>query len=310
MRARLESEWPDGPENAVLSHAGSLKAWLVKGTRRFAVDPRRRFGRHPEARRLLATDGEVAPGPQGAWGGLISALQRHTVHGELAQLQKEDRQILSLAYLSGHTNREIAAMLHVSVSTVRRRLAIALARLEESMRRAGTWVSALALFGLFVYNRMADHVRTSRWPSTAALAVAGTASAVTLGVVVVGSSSATAPPAAQAVRAQTITVWPRIGGHTTVVPSSPVIIITEAAVVTKPANSIVETVVKQTSAKVGATAGTVCGGKPTNGEPARGEGSRSEHAGEAGVSQSGSGGCAGEGDKDKDKEKQKDKDRH
>ena len=108
---------------------------------------------------MLATDGDPMPDPPGAWGGLVSALQRHTVHGELAQLSKEDRQILSLAYLSGHTNREIAAMLRVSVSTVRRRLSAALARLEESMRRAGTWVSVLALLGLATYGRIAHSVR-------------------------------------------------------------------------------------------------------------------------------------------------------
>ena len=73
-----------------------MRTWLVRGTRRFAVDPRRRFGKHEGARRMLATDGELEEGRHGAWRGLVSALQRHTVHGELAQLSKDDRQILSL----------------------------------------------------------------------------------------------------------------------------------------------------------------------------------------------------------------------
>jgi DNA-binding CsgD family transcriptional regulator len=169
-----------------------MRTWLVKGTRRFAVDPRRRFGRHGGARRLLSTDGEVPATPHGAWGGLVSALQRHTVHGELAQLSREDRQILSLAYLSGHTNREIAAMLNVSVSTVRRRLSIALARLEESMRRAGVWVGAILLGAAALYGRAAHSARGTRWPSTVAMVAAGTVTAVTIGMVAVG------PPAAQA----------------------------------------------------------------------------------------------------------------
>src|SRR5205085_3782031 len=163
LRARVESEWPDGQGDFARPQGitGTMRAWLVQGTRRFAVDPRRRLGRHGEARRMLASDEEPAAGPDGGWRGLVSALQRHTVHGELAQLSKEDRQILSLAYLGGHTNREIAAMLHVSVSTVRRRLSAALAHLEESMRRAGAWVSSLALLGLALYGRLAHSVRSN-----------------------------------------------------------------------------------------------------------------------------------------------------
>src|SRR5690348_7645236 len=99
-------------------------AWLVKGSSRSPVDPRRKLGRHGGARRLLA-GGEVVPGTHDTWRDLVSALQRHTVHSELAQLSKDDRQLLSLAYLSGHSNREIAAMLNVSVRTVSRRLTAA-----------------------------------------------------------------------------------------------------------------------------------------------------------------------------------------
>jgi Sigma-70, region 4 len=189
-----------------------MRTWLVKGTRRFAVDPRRRFGRYGGARRLLSAD-EAAESPHGAWGGLVSALQRHTVHGELAQLSGDDRRILSLAYLSGHTNREIATMLNVSVSTVRRRLSIALARLEESMRRAGLWVSALAIGAIGVYSRLAHSERVTRWPGTVAIVAAGTVTAVTLGVVAVN------PPSAQIGRqspqtraAQPAADLPLIGG--------------------------------------------------------------------------------------------------
>jgi DNA-binding CsgD family transcriptional regulator len=146
---------------------------------------------------LLAN--EVAAGPlHGAWGGLVSALQRHTVHGELSQLSKEDSRILSLAYLHGHTNREIAQMLDVSVSTVRRRLAIALSRLERSMRRAGLWTSVLALGALTLYGRLAHAVRTTAVPATVAAVAAGSVTAVTLGVVAVGPAAtpvlAAAPP--------------------------------------------------------------------------------------------------------------------
>src|SRR5690242_4155935 len=171
-----------------------MRTWLRTGARGFVVDPRRRLGKHGGARKMLATDGEVESSQHGGWSGLVSALQRHTVHGELAQLSKADRQILSLAYLSGHTNREIAAMLNISVSTVGRRLSAALARLEESMRRAGLWVTSLALLALAGYGRISQFVRTNRWPSTVALLAAGTATTVAVSTFVIS------PPAASGLR--------------------------------------------------------------------------------------------------------------
>ena len=184
----------------------------MRGTRRFGVDPRRRFGRHGGARRLLSVDGDVPAENGGAWGGLVSALQRHTVHGELAQLAREDRQILSLAYLSGHTNREIAAMLQVSVSTVRRRLSVALARLDESMRKAGLWISALLLGALGLYERISHTARTLR-PSTVAVVAAGTITAVTLGAASLGpAGTQNAQASSQAHTAQPVLVLPLLGG--------------------------------------------------------------------------------------------------
>src|SRR5690242_2688883 len=171
-----------------------MRNWLVRGTRRFAVDPRRRLGKHGGARRMLSADGEVVEGRHGAWGGLVSALQRHTVHGELAQLSKADRQILSLAYLNGHTNPEIASMLNISVSTVGRRLSAALARFEESMRRAGLWITSLALVALAGFERISHFVRANRWPSTVALLAAGTATTVAVSTFVIS------PPAASGLR--------------------------------------------------------------------------------------------------------------
>src|SRR5690348_8158027 len=141
-----------------------MRTWLRTGARGFVVDPRRRLGKHGGARKMLAVDGEVGVDRHGAWQGLVSALQRHTVHGELAQLSPEDRHILSLAYLSGYTNREIATVLQVSVSTVGRRISAALARLEDSMRKAGAYTAILMLLGLAALERIASYVRNNRWP--------------------------------------------------------------------------------------------------------------------------------------------------
>ncbi|HKW60774.1 MAG TPA: RNA polymerase sigma factor [Candidatus Dormibacteraeota bacterium] len=264
-----------------------MKTWLLRGTRRFAVDPRRRFGRSGGARRLLSTDGEVPANPHGAWGGLISALQRHTVHGELAHLAKEDRQILSLAYLSGHTNREIAAMLHVSMSTVRRRLSLALARLEESMRRAGVWVSALALAGLALYSRMAHSVRDTRWPSTVAVLAAGTATAVTLGVVAVSPPLATATQSStQAHTSQPVIALPTIGRLVAVVTTT-----APDAVAPDVPGGVASSAAKHASTETVAHISPFgCHGNPTNAPPTTPVGTRGPHPG-APVTHPGKGGC-------------------
>jgi sigma-70-like protein len=113
---------------------------------RFLADPRRRFGRHAEARRLLAEDaGQASSIKPGVWDGLLTALRRHTIQASLASLAAGERQVLHMAYLEGRTNREIAAILSISRSTVRRRIVLGLANLDSQIRRAGTWASTVLL---------------------------------------------------------------------------------------------------------------------------------------------------------------------
>jgi len=112
---------------------------------RALADPRRRFGQHAEARRFLAEDlGPDAVTP-GVWDGLLTALRQHTIQASLASLAAAQRQLLHMAFLEGRTNREIAAILSISRSTVRRRIVLALADLDDQIRRAGTWASTLLL---------------------------------------------------------------------------------------------------------------------------------------------------------------------
>ena len=81
----------------------------------------------------------------------------------MSELSAEERQVITLAYLEGHSNREIATMLGVSVSTVRRRLWLALKRLDLYISRTGTWLSAILLLGIgYVVDRAA---KLGRWAS-------------------------------------------------------------------------------------------------------------------------------------------------
>ena len=100
---------------------------------------------------------------------------------------------MTLAYLQGRTNRQIAAMLGVSVSTVRRRLWVALEHLDQHVRRTGTWLSAILLLGLAYLTaraaqlgRSAGAAASADWPHKLAAGVAvGTLAAAGVGLVVV-----------------------------------------------------------------------------------------------------------------------------
>jgi predicted DNA-binding protein (UPF0251 family) len=185
----------------------ALRSWLANGTHIFGVDPRRRLGRHPHARQALADDPRAGDAASGAWQTLASALHRHTVGGGMSELSAEERQVITLAYLEGRSNREIAAALGVSVSTVRRRLWAALQRLDAYISRTGAWLSAILLLGAgYVIDRTAQLGRwvkpdwTQRVASTVA-ATAVTAAAIGLTATIPDSTSPGTRAAAPAITA-------------------------------------------------------------------------------------------------------------
>ena len=119
---------------------------------------------------MLASDSGWLPGDRSGWKGLVTALQRHSVLNALGQLRKGERDILTMAYLEGHTNEEIGRMFRVSARTVSRRLAAALFQLEQHARNVGIWLAAFALVALGVvsrpgqtYWRVAGALRSDRW---------------------------------------------------------------------------------------------------------------------------------------------------
>src|SRR3984893_863210 len=153
----------------------AMRSWLARGIHTFGIDPRRLGGRG-DARRVLGEDRRSAVPAAGAWRELASALQRHTLHNALTRLSAAERQVVTLAYLEGRTNRQIAATLGVSVSTVRRRLWLALDHLDENVRRTGTWVSSILLPGV-VYvidslGRFTNTAAAADWPHKLAATVA------------------------------------------------------------------------------------------------------------------------------------------
>src|SRR2546426_6431748 len=151
-------------------HVRSVRFGPTNGEHRVAADSRRRLGGHGLIRRLLVGATGSAPSTSGRWQGLASALNRHTIEGGLSQLDSEDRRLITLAYQEGRTNREIAMMLGISISTVARRLSAALERLDRYVHRAGAWLSTIVLLGVaYTYGRISPARRSGRAARTARL---------------------------------------------------------------------------------------------------------------------------------------------
>jgi Sigma-70, region 4 len=254
------------------------------------ADPRRRLGRHAEARRFLTEDGSVASAEPGVWDGLLTALRRHTIHASLAALAASQRQVLHMAYLEGRTNREIAAILSISRSTVRRRIVLGLANLDGQIRRVGTRASAvLLLFFAFAAARVGRSVSTVR-AMPAGNVILTTAAGAAAGVVVFGAIVGSNPGAAAGDRGPARSL-PQIAA------GAPLEILAPAPP-TSATGGGPPSVLPNRTTGVGASAPTSgaldpgCDGKPTNAPPATPVGPRTTHGrGASPVTHPSAGGC-------------------
>jgi len=177
----------------------AMRSWLVSGVH--FVDRRRRFGGHGRTREMLVVDQPARYGTSTRWQTLTAALGRHTVQGGLSKLSPEERHVITLAYLEGRTNRQIAAMLGVSVTTVRRRLLGAVERLDAYISHTGTGLLVLVLA---VATFVASHATRLGYRITSAISSADkverlvatlSVGAVTVAAIgFVSSTSQAAPP--------------------------------------------------------------------------------------------------------------------
>lgn len=272
----------------------AMRSWLVSGVHVFVVDPRRRFGRHVRTRELLVVERPVQHEASERWQTLAAALQRHTVRDGLARLSAAERRVITLAYLEGHTNREIAAMLGVSVSTVRRRLQVALEHLDIFLRRSGAWLAALALAALAYMN--GQMARGARWAGSPvgdrAQLVAATLAVGALGVAVVGFVALPKPAAPNAGSATAIA--PNFHVMTGVPPHASGPLTVAANVVPETAAGVI------VATKAGSNGGNTqnggpttngCQGNPTNAPPSLPIASPDHHPTGPPVTHPGPGGC-------------------
>lgn len=108
---------------------GSPSAWLLTVTRSRAIDARRARGRDlaSEPLEVAGDPASEAPGPEA----LAAAGERHrVVHGALADLSAELRQLIELAYFAGMSHGEIATALGQPLGTVKTRIRTAMMQLR------------------------------------------------------------------------------------------------------------------------------------------------------------------------------------
>ena len=278
----------------------AVRSWLSSGMHSFAIDPRRRRGDHGRARQLLAEDRRSRSAASGAWQSLASALDRHTVRSGMSELSPDERRVITLAYLEGRTNREIAAILGVSVSTARRRLWAALKRLDAYISRTGTWLSTFlfiaAAYLLYRPSRLARSIAgSSDWSQklVSTVALAATVSAVGLAAVSpdsIGPGKSPAAPRAQAMAAAPIVALVVPGGGVTRVAPLPSISIVAADVTPPAVGKVLHLAVPVPPLPVSlpGTHGRGCGGNPTSAAPGVPVG---RHSGGSPVTHPGKGGC-------------------
>src|SRR5918911_2933119 len=113
---------------------GSLRSWLLTGTRRNPIDPRRRQGVHEGLKQILTEDEERY---EGAGQEISESMKRQAVVEALNRLSSEESQVIKLAYFGGKTNEEIASSTGMPVSSVRRRLRDGLRELQAQLESTG-----------------------------------------------------------------------------------------------------------------------------------------------------------------------------
>src|ERR1700682_6409878 len=116
---------------------GSLRTWVLTAVRNRAVDSLRGRGAH-ERQELELQPALAEVGPRSdPWREVSLSLERTAVHEAMNSLPTEQRQAVELAYFAGYSQREIADMTSVPLSTVKGRMRLALEKLSSYLQGRG-----------------------------------------------------------------------------------------------------------------------------------------------------------------------------
>jgi len=121
------------------SSRGSVRAWLCTVVRNRAIDVLR--GRSSHGRREVDLGGAENVGDttldSDPWRRVSAAMERDAVRDALGTLPVEQRQAVELAYYGGYSQREIAQISNVPVSTVKGRMRLGLEKLHSYLAGKG-----------------------------------------------------------------------------------------------------------------------------------------------------------------------------
>ena len=116
---------------------GSLRTWLLTLVRNRSIDYLRGRGAHERQElELQPALAEVEPRSD-PWREVSLSLERTAVREAMGSLPAEQRQAVELAYFSGYSQREIADMTSVPLSTVKGRMRLALEKLSSYLQGRG-----------------------------------------------------------------------------------------------------------------------------------------------------------------------------
>jgi RNA polymerase sigma factor (sigma-70 family) len=116
---------------------GSLRTWLLTAVRNRAVDYLRGRGAHERQELELQPALAAVGGRSDPWREVSLSLERTAVHEAMDSLPAEQRQAVELAYFGGYSQREIADMTSVPLSTVKGRMRLALEKLSSYLQGRG-----------------------------------------------------------------------------------------------------------------------------------------------------------------------------
>jgi RNA polymerase sigma-70 factor, ECF subfamily len=113
---------------------GSLRAWLLMAVRNRSIDYLR--GRGARERQATEIPDHLEALGQGSdpWREVAESIERQAIRQAVDSLPLEQKQAVELAFYAGYTQREIAEMTRVPLSTVKGRMRLALEKLHTYLQ--------------------------------------------------------------------------------------------------------------------------------------------------------------------------------
>ena len=115
------------------SSKGSVRTWILAIVHHRAVDRLRQGAANKRRQEALEHVAAIEPDAPDAADVVLARVADEEVHAALHDVPDEQRQVLRLAYFGGYTHHEIAAMLSVSLGTVKSRMRLGLERVRRNL---------------------------------------------------------------------------------------------------------------------------------------------------------------------------------